>query len=155
MPFSHEHIGSKIPAKIQIYILTRAELLITLCYEIPCTWARMFKFKLLSCRSSITRFALKKSGPFYQLRVIVNLLKVPVYTWEPLRSDCGSFSRGMGGQQKKIQISDFGFLYNFVCYIFDSNLAKIYYAVGSCTLENTFARDKNHSQRAKCFIFQY
>ena len=36
MPLSHEHVGSKIPAKIQIYILTRAELLITLCYEIPC-----------------------------------------------------------------------------------------------------------------------
>jgi hypothetical protein len=37
MPLSHEHVGSKIPSKIQIYILTRAELLITLCYEIPCT----------------------------------------------------------------------------------------------------------------------
>ena len=36
MPLSHEHLGSKIPAKIQIYTLTRAELLITLCYEIPC-----------------------------------------------------------------------------------------------------------------------
>ena len=36
MPLSPEHIGSKIPAKIQMYLLTRAELLITLCYEIPC-----------------------------------------------------------------------------------------------------------------------
>ena len=35
MPLSHEHIGSKIPAKIQTYTLSRAELLITLCYEIP------------------------------------------------------------------------------------------------------------------------
>jgi hypothetical protein len=32
-----EHVGSKISAKIKIYILTRAELLITLCNEIPCT----------------------------------------------------------------------------------------------------------------------
>ena len=36
MSLSHEHVGYKLPAKIQIYILTRAELLITLCYEIPC-----------------------------------------------------------------------------------------------------------------------
>ena len=27
---------SKIPAKMQIYIITRAEFFITLCYEIPC-----------------------------------------------------------------------------------------------------------------------
>ena len=34
---SYEHVGSKIPAKINTHMLTRAELLITLCYEIPCT----------------------------------------------------------------------------------------------------------------------
>jgi hypothetical protein len=39
MALAHEHVGSKILAKINIYILTRAELLCTLCYEIPCgTW---------------------------------------------------------------------------------------------------------------------
>ena len=37
MPLSHEHVGSKIPAKINTYMLTRAELLIHLCYEIPCS----------------------------------------------------------------------------------------------------------------------
>ena len=36
MPLSHEHVGSKILAEIKIYILTRAELLCPLCYEIPC-----------------------------------------------------------------------------------------------------------------------
>ena len=36
MPLSHEHVGFKIVAKIKIYILTRAELLFNLCYEIPC-----------------------------------------------------------------------------------------------------------------------
>ena len=36
MPVPHEHVGSKILARIKIYILTRAELLINLCYEIPC-----------------------------------------------------------------------------------------------------------------------
>ena len=37
MSLSHEHVGSKIPAKINILMLTRAELLIHLCYEIPCS----------------------------------------------------------------------------------------------------------------------
>jgi hypothetical protein len=37
MGLSHEHVEPKILAKIQIYILPRAELLFTLCSEIPCT----------------------------------------------------------------------------------------------------------------------
>ena len=36
MSLSHGHVGSKIPAKINTYILIGAELLIHLCYEIPC-----------------------------------------------------------------------------------------------------------------------
>ena len=36
MPQTYEHVRSEIPAKINTYVLTRAELLITLCYEIPC-----------------------------------------------------------------------------------------------------------------------
>ena len=36
MLLSYELEGSKKPAKINTYRLTRAELLITLCYEIPC-----------------------------------------------------------------------------------------------------------------------
>ena len=36
MSLSHEHLRSKILAKIKIYILSRAELLCSLCYEIPC-----------------------------------------------------------------------------------------------------------------------
>ena len=36
MGLSHEHVGPKILSKIKIYILTRAELLFLLCYEIPC-----------------------------------------------------------------------------------------------------------------------
>ena len=37
MGLTNEHVGPKILAKIKIYVLTRAELLITLCYEIPCS----------------------------------------------------------------------------------------------------------------------
>ena len=48
MPLSHEKVGFKIAAKIQIYIPTRAELLITLCYEIPCRCQKIsFKYYLL------------------------------------------------------------------------------------------------------------
>ena len=36
MPLSHEPAGSKILAEIEIYSLTRAELICSLCYEIPC-----------------------------------------------------------------------------------------------------------------------
>ena len=37
MCLTNEHVWPKIVAKIKIYILTRAELLINLCHEIPCT----------------------------------------------------------------------------------------------------------------------
>ena len=36
MGLSHEHVEPKILAKIKLYLLTRAELLFPLCYEIPC-----------------------------------------------------------------------------------------------------------------------
>ena len=37
MSLNNEHVGSKIVAKIKIYNLTRAELICSLCYEIPCS----------------------------------------------------------------------------------------------------------------------
>ena len=37
MGLTNEHVGHKLLAKIKIYVLTRAELLFPLCYEIPCT----------------------------------------------------------------------------------------------------------------------
>ena len=37
MGLSLEHAEYKILEKIQIYIITRAELLFTLCLEIPCS----------------------------------------------------------------------------------------------------------------------
>ena len=39
MGLTNEHVGPKILAKIKIYVLTRAELLFNLCYEIPCTFS--------------------------------------------------------------------------------------------------------------------
>ena len=36
MGLTNENVGPKILAKIKIYVLTRAELLFTLCNEIPC-----------------------------------------------------------------------------------------------------------------------
>ena len=37
MGLTNEHVDSKILAKIKIHVLTRAELLFQVCYEIPCT----------------------------------------------------------------------------------------------------------------------
>ena len=44
MSLSHEHVGPKILGKIKIYVLTRAELLFPLCYEIPCISEKIFEF---------------------------------------------------------------------------------------------------------------
>ena len=70
MLLSHEHVGSKIPAKIQIYILTRAELLITLCYEIPCTSEIFGEFKV-----SLSLYqAMSSTYIFYYTKVIKSQL---------------------------------------------------------------------------------
>ena len=37
MSLSHEDINPKTSEKTEIYTLTRAELLCSLCYEIPCS----------------------------------------------------------------------------------------------------------------------
>ena len=37
MGLTTEHVGPKILVKTKIYVLTRAELLFNLCYEIPCS----------------------------------------------------------------------------------------------------------------------
>ena len=37
MGLTNEHLGPTILAKIKIYVLTRAELLFQVCYEIPCS----------------------------------------------------------------------------------------------------------------------
>ena len=42
MGLTNENIGPKILAKIKIYVLTRAELLFKVCYEIPCNTVANF-----------------------------------------------------------------------------------------------------------------
>ena len=37
MALSQEQVRAKVLAGFEIYILTRAELLLNLCYEIPCS----------------------------------------------------------------------------------------------------------------------
>ena len=39
MGLTNENVGPKTLVKIKIYVLTRAELLFKVCYEIPCTLA--------------------------------------------------------------------------------------------------------------------
>ena len=42
MGLTNEHVGPKILAKIKIYVLTKAELLFQVCYEIPCTLLQLY-----------------------------------------------------------------------------------------------------------------
>ena len=77
MPLSLEHVESKIVAKIKIYILTRAELLFNLCYEIPCI------FFLYSCRMS--KRQKKLSCRFLYFVVFLEQEKQPYWNmfWKP------------------------------------------------------------------------
>ena len=59
MSLSHEHVGSKIPAKINTFMLTRAELLIHLCYEIPCIRIRKCLKKMWDHKEATLSKALK------------------------------------------------------------------------------------------------
>ena len=47
MSLSHEPVGPKLLGKIKTYVLTRAELFFTLCYEIPCRGKRKFATNIL------------------------------------------------------------------------------------------------------------
>ena len=47
MGLTNEHVGPKILAKIKIYVLTRAELLFQVCYEIPCTSGQLVFVRFL------------------------------------------------------------------------------------------------------------
>ena len=51
MPLSQEPAGSKILGEIEIYNLTRAELLCSLCYEIPCNRAAYILVILQLCQN--------------------------------------------------------------------------------------------------------
>ena len=45
MGLTNENVGPKILAKIKIYVLTRAELLFKVCYEIPCRTKVRWRFR--------------------------------------------------------------------------------------------------------------
>ena len=97
MPLSHDHVRSRISAKIKIFILTRAELLITLCNEIPCTnLVEIFVFQKevviqeviflnqlhpynLVCNSGVSDNFLTFLHNF--LRLFDNYLMLKVHTW--------------------------------------------------------------------------
>ena len=83
MGLTNEHVEPKIFEKIKIYILTRAELLFNLCYEIPCTCT----FSTLSTffkptRLRFTAFFLHPTrllGPMYLLRNLHKISTLLVY----------------------------------------------------------------------------
>ena len=61
MALSHEHIGYKKLANINTNMLTRAELLITLCYEIPCMKKIILLFSSSAFSLSTPTFLLSTS----------------------------------------------------------------------------------------------
>ena len=60
-----EHIGPLIITKIQIYILTRAELLYTLCYEIPYTWQTRHQHQSLEVERESPSMSIKTWQKFW------------------------------------------------------------------------------------------
>ena len=74
MLLSYEHVGSKKPAKINTYMLTRAELLITLCYEIPCIYSARNRWKSLpQLRTSIRTL--------HYVHPSIHLVNQDMYMW--------------------------------------------------------------------------
>jgi hypothetical protein len=74
MSLSHKHVGSKIPAKINTFMLTRAELLIHLCYEIPCIATKYyFSLNLVIVRlTKIMNRADKNWAQFWKIKYLKN-----------------------------------------------------------------------------------
>ena len=69
MGLTNEHVGPKILAKIKIYILTREELLINLCYEIPCIIKTKLFLKRVTLENSSN--SANKAFAFLQVRLVV------------------------------------------------------------------------------------
>ena len=68
MGLTNERVVPKILAKIKIYVLTRAELLFTLCYEIPCKWCCMCVM-LLYFEQATAKNSLIRLGAVHKLRL--------------------------------------------------------------------------------------
>jgi hypothetical protein len=64
MSLSHEQGGQKKSAKIKIFVLNRAELLIHLCYEIPCTPEYVSHFTNTNFKLALTFISDDKHGSF-------------------------------------------------------------------------------------------
>ena len=76
MRLTPQRVGPTILGKIKIYVLTRAELLIPLCYEIPCIKAKWYTTKQRTVLSahfiahclSLTDFSLVKKNILKKIR---------------------------------------------------------------------------------------
>ena len=64
MSLSRENVGPKIATNIKVYILTRSELLCSLCYEIPCNSHNSTTVNPISAEEDYER-------QFFILRMIV------------------------------------------------------------------------------------
>ena len=74
MSLSHEHVGPKILGKIKIYVLTRAELLFPLCYEIPCTYVGSLFCTFVLYSTQRTNFCKLMIQSYLVLSRLINLV---------------------------------------------------------------------------------
>ena len=93
MPLSHEHVGSKILAKIKIYILTRAELLINLCYEIPCRLGQSLRTKI----QSRSLWVSSGQGQVLEYSLCKNTNEGIVHNFSHLSNKRGGWNKRRGG----------------------------------------------------------
>ena len=73
MGLTNENLGTKILAKIKIYVLTRGELLFHVCYEIPCKFPSFadFFFRMLHLKLGKSHYLLQASYKrFYAKRKV-------------------------------------------------------------------------------------
>ena len=80
MSLSHEHVRPKILGKIKTYVLTRAELLFNLCYEIPCRWFCLEIFKSRKTKK-FRRSQFRENG-------LLLLVRLQIYIWLPIFFSC-------------------------------------------------------------------
>ena len=116
MALSHKYVETKTSAKIKIYTLTRAELLFSLCYEIPCRTlsisgqkSRVLKLSFLRLQMMVKsdlEFILKFTKPL-QRYLLNKLLDQFSHSWQILLPWAAATLKGLGEFQNKMSRPSF------------------------------------------------
>ena len=82
MGLTNEHVGPKTLAKIKIYVLTRTELLITLCYEIPCIFVAFLQIWTLQKNEVIVKSrAVDQSTIQFWNFLVIKCILIAISDW--------------------------------------------------------------------------